>query len=65
MYPIDITGLARRGTLGARAGDPTLPEKPRRRSRLARGLRLFAKGAPATKHEQASSPRCRAQFDAR
>ena len=36
MYPIDVPQLVRRGTLGSRADDPTLPSRPRRLSRLVR-----------------------------
>jgi hypothetical protein len=39
MYPIDVSSLVRRETLGSRAGDPTLPMRPRRFSRLRRAVR--------------------------
>jgi len=38
MYPVDVTTLVRRGTLGSRAADPTLRDRPSRLRRLARAL---------------------------
>jgi len=38
MYPIDVQQLIRRGTLGSRALDPTLPHRPSRLRRLTAAL---------------------------
>jgi hypothetical protein len=38
MYPINVPDLVRRETLGSRAGDPTLPNRPRRRPGPVRAL---------------------------
>jgi len=36
MYPIDAPSLVHRETIGSRANDPILPDRPTRRARLRR-----------------------------
>jgi len=48
-YPVDVPTLVRASTLGARAGDPTIPYKPSRSTRLASWLRRRA-------HQEMSVP---------
>jgi hypothetical protein len=51
MYPVDIQTLARKGTLGSRVSDPTLPDRPSRLARLRTAL-------TRTEPVQAAAPAC-------
>ena len=43
MYPIDVHYLVTQATVGSRAGDPTRPHRPRKRSLVTRAfVRLLA-----------------------
>jgi hypothetical protein len=46
MYPIQIAPVVRRATLGSRADDPTLPDRPSRLGRLRTRFRFPAGGRP-------------------
>jgi len=60
MYPIDVEQLIRRGTVGSRALDPTLPHRPSRLRRLTAQLRSPSASdfAAAPKPKPASPRAC-------
>ena len=53
MYPIDVNHLVRKGTLGSRAGDPTLEDRP---SRLGRLKSALTRTQPAEPQAPAARP---------
>jgi hypothetical protein len=61
MFPIDVSELTRRGTLGARITDPTIPYRPSYFSRLTKALRARKPEAAIEECAQRSAPRRRAQ----
>lgn len=55
MYPIDVEHLIRRETIGSRANDPTLRDRPRRFARLRRRLARQAPGFADTANPATAS----------
>jgi hypothetical protein len=55
MYPIDVNHLVRKGTLGSRAGDPTLDDRASRLGRLRRALTRTQSAEPQAR---AARPVC-------
>jgi hypothetical protein len=49
MYPINVSYLIERGTIGMNGDDPTLPEEPSRRSRLVEPLRAAVRRRSAAR----------------
>lgn len=58
MYPIDVEYLVRKGTLGSRAGDPTLLDRPSRFTRLRRALTRSQPAQAADPQARSGRPVC-------